>query len=103
MGVVFLYVVPTLRDQLIGQRFERLESVARTEQKNPALRRALGGRNFAAARPALSRAGQIASARVDLFTVKGGRAFPSAVPFAVRPVNPAVRKVAKGESIARGR
>jgi signal transduction histidine kinase len=103
MGVVFLYVVPTLRDQLITQRFERLESVARTEQKNPALRRALGGRNFAAARPALNRAGQLASARVDLFTVEDGRAFAPSVQFAVKPADPAVRKVVGGETIARGR
>ena len=29
IGVVFLYVVPTLRDSLISQRFDRLRKVAK--------------------------------------------------------------------------
>ena len=32
MGVVFLYVVPTLRDNLIAGRLKRLEQVSHTEQ-----------------------------------------------------------------------
>src|SRR5204863_408646 len=32
MGVVFLYVVPTLRDNLVANRMKRLEQVAHSEQ-----------------------------------------------------------------------
>ena len=37
IGVVFLYVVPTLRDSLISQRFDRLQKVAKTERRSQAL------------------------------------------------------------------
>ena len=41
IGVVFLYVVPTLRDSLISQRFDRLQKVAKTERRSLTLQKYL--------------------------------------------------------------
>ena len=35
MGVLFLYVVPSLRDDLVTDRLDRLERVARLQQQAP--------------------------------------------------------------------
>ncbi|HUZ83621.1 MAG TPA: hypothetical protein VMU66_02910, partial [Gaiellales bacterium] len=37
MGVVFLYVVPSLQASLIGERINRLVAVAQVQRQNPAL------------------------------------------------------------------
>jgi hypothetical protein len=72
MGVVFLYVVPTLRDNLISERLDRLEAVARSEQaKDKGLRRAISSGNFESARPSLVRISRLANARVGIFQVIG--------------------------------
>jgi len=63
MGVVFLYVVPTLRDNLINERLDRLEAVAHSEQaKDKALRNAIKNGNFEAARASLVRISRLANA-----------------------------------------
>src|SRR3954447_1865405 len=72
MGVVFLYVVPSLRDQLIARRFDRLEAGARAEQHSQALRNAL--RDGTAPATALNRIRRLANARVDVFVIRDGRA-----------------------------
>jgi two-component system, OmpR family, sensor kinase len=41
MGVLFLYVVPSLREDLVQDRLDRLEQVARTQQHAPGLERAM--------------------------------------------------------------
>jgi signal transduction histidine kinase len=41
MGVLFLYVVPSLRDDLVRDRLDRLEQVAHTQQNAPGLVRAM--------------------------------------------------------------
>ena len=41
MGVLFLYVVPTLRDDLVVDRLDRLEQVARAQRNAPGLKRAM--------------------------------------------------------------
>jgi two-component system, OmpR family, sensor kinase len=41
MGVLFLYVVPSLREDLVQDRLDRLEQVARTQQNAPGLKRAM--------------------------------------------------------------
>jgi signal transduction histidine kinase len=80
MGVVFLYVVPTLRDNLISERFNRLEEVARTEQvKDQVLRNAIHTGNFGTARRTLTRISRLANARVGVFQVTDGRVFDTSV------------------------
>ncbi len=72
MGVVFLYVVPTLRDNLINERLDRLEAVAHSEQaKDRALRHAIETGNFESARASLVRISRLANARVGIFQVSG--------------------------------
>jgi two-component system, OmpR family, sensor kinase len=74
MGVVFLYVVPTLRDNLINERLDRLEAVAKAEQnKDQALRRAIHSGHLAGARASLVRISRLANARVGIFRVSEGR------------------------------
>ena len=41
MGVLFLYVVPSLRDDLVNDRLDRLEQVAHAQQRAPGLVRAM--------------------------------------------------------------
>jgi len=41
MGVLFLYVVPSLRDDLVQDRLDRLEQVAHAQQHAPGLERAM--------------------------------------------------------------
>ena len=41
MGVLFLYVVPSLRDDLVSDRLDRLEQVAHAQQNAPGLKRAM--------------------------------------------------------------
>jgi signal transduction histidine kinase len=105
MGVVFLYVVPSLRDQLISDRFGRLEAIAKTEQKNSTLAHVLQNEPRRAPQ-ALDRIGRLAAARVDVFKVENGRPVGT-IPPGDRPWVPlnnrAVRSVAGGEDIVRGR
>ena len=41
MGVLFLYVVPSLRDDLVNDRLDRLERVAQLQQQATGLKRAM--------------------------------------------------------------
>src|SRR4051794_27995601 len=103
MGVVFLYVVPSLRDQLIARRFDRLEAVARAEQHSQALRNP--PRDRTAPATALNRIRRLANARVDVFVIRDGRAVtegPDDIP-AVSPGNVAVKKAVRGEPVVRAR
>jgi signal transduction histidine kinase len=80
MGVVFLYVVPTLRDNLINERLDRLEAVARSEQaKDKALKHAIHTGKFDAARTSLVRISRLANARVGIFQVVGESVFDTSV------------------------
>ena len=67
IGVVFLYVVPTLRDSLISQRFDRLQKVAKTERRSQTLQKYLAADDRAAYQPILTRIGRLANARVDVY------------------------------------
>src|SRR5439155_19155154 len=79
-GVVFLYVVPTLRDNLIRERLDRLEAVARSEQaKDRGLRRAIKSGNFESARASLVRISRLANARVGIFQVIGDGVYDTSV------------------------
>src|ERR1700759_2352440 len=76
MGVVFLYVVPTLRANLIAQRLDTLAKVALTQQQNARLTNAVEAGNLQATQPAVDRAGRLAIAHVVAFTLKNGRITP---------------------------
>ncbi len=105
MGVVFLYVVPTLRDSLISERYTRLDDVANAEQHNLPLRHALANGQYANVRNALNRIGRLANASVDLYIVTNGRpvpANPTDLP-TVPAGNPAVRKAARTGGVTRSR
>ena len=78
MGVVFLYVVPTLRDNLIAGRLKRLEQVSHAEQERDST---LGGEIAHLSRTGVlplgthktvRRIGRLANARVAVFQRRGG-------------------------------
>ena len=101
MGVMFLYVVPSLRDDLVSDRLDRLASVAVAQQRAPSLRQGmLSGRHL---RRALVRTGRLASAQVS-----GYQATPSGlVPLGIAPPvltlrNPIVTAAEHG-GVVRGR
>jgi len=105
MGVVFLYVVPSLRDQLIATRFDRLESAARFVQVNRGFKRSILNPHVLPHAPAIERIGRLANARVTVFRVVDGNPVPLA-PTSVAPVdagNRAVRAVLRGDDVARTR
>jgi signal transduction histidine kinase len=77
MGVVFLYVVPTLRDNLIAGRLKRLEQVSHTEQdRDTTLRREIAHLSHTGVLPpsthkTVRRIGRIANAHVGVFQRRG--------------------------------
>jgi signal transduction histidine kinase len=84
MGVVFLYVVPTLRENLISDRVSRLEKVGHREQNDHILKQEIGqalqagcpGTNDAAWRPVIrrtNRVGRLSFVQASVFTVCNGR------------------------------
>jgi signal transduction histidine kinase len=102
MGVVFLYVVPSLRQNLISDRMNRLVAVARSQQHAPGLVNAFSsGRHV---RRALLHSSRIANAQVGAFSKTGGvlAPFPGATPPVLGRSSPIVRTAAHG-GIGRGR
>ncbi|HVI34843.1 MAG TPA: ATP-binding protein [Gaiellales bacterium] len=77
MGVVFLYVVPTLRDNLIAGRLKRLEQVSHTEQdRDTTLGREIARLGATGVLPpathkTVRRIGRLANARVGVFRRHG--------------------------------
>jgi signal transduction histidine kinase len=107
MGVVFLYVVPSLRDNLIVKRFDSLETIAKSEQKRDAelLKAVREGRFGSQTLRRVNRISRLANARVGVFRLEGGVAVETPVSEAlpVRPSDPVVRQaILKGE-LVRGR
>ncbi len=105
MGVVFLYVVPTLRDNLINERLDRLEAVAKSEQnKDKALKRAIHSGRFKGAQASLVRISRLANARVGIFRVNDGRVLATSVSdrAGVSRSDPVVHRALK-VGLARGR
>ena len=78
MGVVFLYVVPTLRDNLIAGRLKRLEQVSHAEQdRDSTLRREIAHLSGTGVLPlsthkTVRRIERLANARVGVFQRRGG-------------------------------
>ncbi len=106
MGVVFLYVVPSLRSNLISERLDRLEQVARSQQRSTKLRALMEEARYVSARQTLERVAQLANARVSLYEVSGGVLLPINITVPahsqVPPESPLVRG-ATGGGIVRGR
>src|SRR5689334_10544033 len=73
MGVVFLYVVPTLRANLIAQRLDTLAKIAVTQQVNARLTNGVDQRNRQATQAAVDRLGRLAIAHVVAFHLDNGR------------------------------
>jgi signal transduction histidine kinase len=107
MGVVFLYVVPTLRENLIDKRFDRLEKIARAEQRRDAeLLRAVRDGQFGDRTLArLNRISRLANARVGIFRLEGDEPVETPVSLAlpVRPGDPVVRQAIQRGEVVRGR
>jgi signal transduction histidine kinase len=82
MGVVFLYVVPSLRQALISDRLTRLEVIARSQQKAHGLVNAFS--NGTRVRHALLHAGRLANGQAGAYSRHG--AVLTAVPGAPTPV-----------------
>jgi signal transduction histidine kinase len=99
MGVVFLYVVPTLRDNLISDRLGRLEKVAHSEQNHDTtLQREISHHHFdAVTRRTANRIGRLANARVSIFQLSGGAvvATPLTDPAGVSSDDAAVRQAVR--------
>ena len=97
--------MPTLRDNLINERLDRLEAAAHTEQaEDQALRHAIETGNFESARASLVRIGRLANARVGIFQVSGNRVEDTSVSdrAGVSRNDPVVRRAVR-LGFARGR
>ncbi len=91
MGTLFLYVVPSLRADLIRDRQARLEAVARHQQHNGRLRHQF--RTSHPIRSSLVRVAGIANSQVAVYQIVGPhllRPYPVLDPPSVGPRNPVV-------------
>jgi signal transduction histidine kinase len=110
MGVVFLYVVPTLRDNLVANRMKRLEQVAHSEQaRDTTLQRevqhlATGGSLPPVTKRTVLRIGRLANARVGIFQLSDGHVLDTRVSVlsGVGSDDPVVQRAAR-EGFATGR
>jgi hypothetical protein len=85
MGVVFLYVVPSLRQNLISDRLTRLEAIAHSQQQAHGLVNAFT--TGAHVRHALLHTGRLANGQASAYARHGGVLTP--VPGGPTPVLPA--------------
>jgi signal transduction histidine kinase len=101
MGVVFLYVVPSLRQNLISERQTRLVEIARSQQNAPGMQNAfISGVHI---RKALQHAARIANGQATAYEFQGNRLVPFAATTPALPLSsPIVRAARRGE-IAHGR
>ena len=101
MGVLFLYVVPSLRDDLVNDRLDRLERVAQLQQQATGLKRAMAsGKHL---RRPLVRTQRLANATVTGYRLVDGELEPLelAPPLLLR--GDPVAKAALRSGVARGR
>ncbi|HEY3763580.1 MAG TPA: HAMP domain-containing sensor histidine kinase [Gaiellales bacterium] len=102
MGVVFLYVVPSLRQNLISDRLTRLVAVAQSERQAPGIKSAFGNNTHIPR--TLQRASRIVNGQASAYVRSNGRLVP--VPGVTPPVlsagNRIVRTAERG-GIGRGR
>ncbi|MGH3139031.1 MAG: ATP-binding protein [Gaiellales bacterium] len=101
MGVLFLYVVPSLRDDLVNDRLDRLERVAQLQQQATGLQNAMqSGKHL---RRPLVRTQRLANATVTGYRLVDGELEPLelAPPLLLR--GDPVAKAALRSGVARGR
>jgi signal transduction histidine kinase len=103
MGVLFLYVVPSLRANLIADRQARLASIARNQQASPRLKAAF--QRGTGVRPMLDRVASLANAQVSLFRSEGQLLVvdPGLAAPVVGASNPVVASAATGADPVVGR
>jgi signal transduction histidine kinase len=91
MGVVFLYVVPSLRQNLISDRLTRLETIAHSQQNAQGLVNAFS--TGVRVRKALRHTGRLANAQAGAYTSRNGRLepLPGTTPPVLAAGNPIVR------------
>ena len=102
MGVLFLYVVPSLRDDLVSDRLDRLERVARLQQQAPGLKRAMATGKHT--RRPFIRTQRLANATVTGYRRSGGDELlpiESAPP--ILPLDSPLAQAAMRSGVARGR
>jgi signal transduction histidine kinase len=101
MGVVFLYVVPSLRQNLVSDRLTRLETVARSQRNAPGLKTAFS--TGVRVHKALLHTGRLANAQAGAYSSRSGtlEALPGTTPV-LGPGNPIVR-AALHHGIGQGR
>jgi signal transduction histidine kinase len=102
MGVLFLYVVPSLRDDLVTDRLDRLERVARLQQQAPGLKRAMSsGKHI---RRPLIRTQKLANATVTGYRrLSDGQFVPIEFAPPILPLDSPLAETAMRSSVARGR
>jgi signal transduction histidine kinase len=101
MGVVFLYVVPSLRQNLISDRLTRLEAIGRSQQRAPGIQNAFA--NNIHIHHALLHAARIANGHAAAYVRVNGHLAPFAGTAPVlTPASPIVRAAARG-GIGHGR
>ena len=101
MGVLFLYVVPSLRDDLISDRLDRLVQVAHGQQKAPGLLRAM--RTGEHMRRPLIRTQKVANATVTGYRLVDGRLEPLEFAPPIMSSRSPLAKAARADGVARGR
>ncbi len=99
MGVVFLYVVPTLRENLISDRLTRLQNVAQSERKHDrVLQREIdhAGTLGPGTGRTVNRIVRLTNARVAVFRLDGGTVVPTrfSTGSGVDPDDPVLRAAA---------
>ena len=101
MGVLFLYVVPSLRDDLVSDRLDRLEQVAHAQQKATGLQRAMQtGKHM---RRPLIRTQRLANATVTGYRLVDGSLEPLAFAPPILSRRSPLAKAALRNGVAGGR
>ena len=102
MGVLFLYVVPSLRDDLVTDRLDRLERVARLQQQAPGLKRAMSsGKHM---QRSFVRTQKLANATVTGYRqVSDGQGIPIEFAPPILPLSSPLAQAAVRSGVARGR
>ena len=101
MGVLFLYVVPSLRQDLVSDRLDRLEQVAQTQQDAPGLKRAM--ETGAHMRRPLLRTQHLANATLTGYRLTGNGFEPLASAPPTLSAKSPLARAALRNGVARGR
>ena len=103
MGVVFLYVVPSLKANLVAERLNRLQKVARIEQNtDQRLRDEIAKGRLVEAGHTTQRIRRLANAKVGIFKLDGDQVIPTTNSYlaflGVGPDEPILRRAVTSDS-----